>query len=687
MSRDPARRLVLAAGAGLAAILIYGGSLARTPGGLAGEYGFVGADGREVAVTRRVDAAIDFPVRQPLDAAYIFNWDYARFGYPADKPSYVIRWRGFLEVPEAGDYRFMVDAQGEATAALDGSPLALVRDAATSRSLAAGTHAIAIDYTVTSGDARLVLSWQPPGGRMAPIDTRSLGATREAFAAAATRRGLGSLILLAVAAAVAASWWIGRRAAGGAPARWAAAFEAERTRLALGAIILLAALVRFDDYALVPFHNETADEYQHAWEGWHLLREGVPAAWSTFPDRYPASSTRDFRWFGDPYVLVRPYFDHPPLFSLPVGLLCALSGARTFLDCTLPVMRVLPILLSLAGIVLLFRLAKAYGASERAALLATLVYATLPLLVLTHRLVKAESLLALLFMAALLVVRDTLGDRPDETAGTADAPGAAPRPRRGALVAGRLGAASIWTKATGVVVPAVVALSLLARRRRSDAVIVLGLSAAGAVLYLAYGVAYDADIFFKVLGAQSTTKWVSMEAFHDLLGGKAVVKWFGRGTYLWLLLAAVLAAFGRCRRLLLPIVLYVALLALTADHRVIYGWYRLPLFPFLCVAAGIYLERMLDEADLAIAFPFAVTALLSALLYALPEPMAQARSTAWLFAAAAVVPFLPRLLTDRPWAVRVARGGAALLFVAFLVANLAADARLLAVYSSTRGLN
>lgn len=687
MSVDPARRLVLAAGAVLAAILIYGGSLARTPGGLAGEYGFVGADGREVAVTRRVDPAIDFPVPQRLDAAYIFHWDYARFGFPADKPSYVIRWRGFLDVPEAGDYRFMVDAQGEATAALDGAPLALVKDAATERSLAAGTHAIAIDYTVASGDARLVLSWQPPGGRMVPIDTRSLGATREAFAAATTRRGLGSLILLAVAAAVAGSSWIGRHATGGAPARWAAAFEAERTRLALGAIILLAALVRFDDYALVPFHHETADEYQHAWEGWHLLREGTPAAWSTFPDRYPAAATRDFRWFGDPYVLVRPYFDHPPLFSIPVGLLCALSGARTFLDCTLPVMRVLPILLSLAAIVLLFRLAKAYGASERAALLATLVYATLPLLVLTHRLVKAESLLALLFMGALLAVRDTLGDRSDGAEAAASAPEPASRPRRGALIAGLFGAASIWTKATGVVVPLVAALYLVSRRRRRDAAIVLGLAAAGVVLYLAYGMAYDAGIFFEVLEAQSTSKWVSMESFHDLLGGKAVVKWFGRGTYLWLLLAAVLAAFGRCRRLLLPIVLYGALLALTADHRVIYGWYRLPLFPFLCVAAGIYLERMLDEADLAITFPFAVTALLSALLYALPEPVAQARSTAWIFAATAVAPFLPRLLTDRAWAIHVARGGAALLLVAFLVANLAADANLLAIYSSTRGLN
>ncbi len=686
MSLDPARRVVLAVAAALAAILIYGGSLAGTPGGLPGQYSFVGADGRDVEVLRRSDPAIDFPIHERLDAAYIFHWDYARFGFPAEKPSYLIRWRGFLDVPEAGDYRFMVDAQGEATLALDGAPLALVPDATTVRTLAAGPHAIAVDYTLAEGDARLVLSWQPPGGRMAPIDTRFLGASREAFAAAAASRRLGLLLVAAVAAALAAAWWIGRPAAENTRPRWASALEAERTRLALGAIVLLAALLRFNDYALVPFHNETADEYQHAWEGWHLLHEGTPAAWSTFPDRYPPSATRSFRWFGAPYVLVRPYFDHPPLFSLPVGLLCSLAGARTFLDCTLPVMRIVPILLSLVGIVLLYRLSRAYGGSERAALLGSLVYATLPLLVLTHRLVKAESLLALLFMGALLALRDALTDAVPEGAGEPAAAPATARCRRGALVAGLLGALSIWTKATGVIVPVVAAGLLLSRRRRTDAAIVVGLAAGAVGIYLMYGMAYDAGVFFKVLAAQSTTKWVSMEAFHDLLGGKAVVKWFGRGTYLWLLLAGVLAGFGRHRRLLLPLVLYGSLLALTADHRVVYGWYRLPLYPFLCVAAGLYLERLLDEADLSIAFPFAVTALLSGLLYALPETMAQSRPAAWLFAAAAVAPFLPRLLTDRPWAIRVARGGAAFLLAAFLVANLAADARLVDIYAATRGL-
>jgi 4-amino-4-deoxy-L-arabinose transferase-like glycosyltransferase len=270
------------------------------------------------------------------------------------------------------------------------------------------------------------------------------------------------------------------------------------------------------------------------------------------------------------------------LFSLPVGLVCSLAGARSFLECTLPVMRLVPILCSLVGLWLLVRLALAYGASERAALLAGLVYATLPVIVLTHRLVKAENLLAVFFMGAVLAVR------PERRGGE----------RRGAVVAGVLCALAIWTKATGVAVVVVAAILLLAQKRRRDAAIVCGLAAGGLVLYLGYAALYDFGIFLKVMHAQSTSKWVSAESFVDLLSGKVVVKWFGRGTYLWLWIAAACLVTRRARLLLLPIAVYGALLALNADHRVVYGWYRAPLYPFLCVAAGLFLDEWLEEPDL-----------------------------------------------------------------------------------------
>ena len=111
----------------------------------------------------------------------------------------------------------------------------------------------------------------------------------------------------------------------------------------------------------------------------------------------------------------------------------------------------------------------------------------------------------------------------------------------------------------------------------------------------------------------------------DLLAGKVVVKWFGRGWYLWLLLAAGVAAFRKERGLLVPLLVYGAVIVMTADHRVIYGWYRIPIYPFLCVAAGLYLETLLRDADLFVSAPFAFTAVGTGLLYALPEGMAESK--------------------------------------------------------------
>ncbi|HZN04294.1 MAG TPA: PA14 domain-containing protein [Candidatus Polarisedimenticolia bacterium] len=663
------RRLAWAAGAVASAWLLLVGSLLQGRGGLEGTYSFVGAGGQEVEVSRRLDPRLDFPVPQRLDAAYIFHWDYQKFGFPSAMPPYVVRWRGLLSVPETGTYGFSVDAQGAASLSIDGASIEIRPDATTDRPLSQGLHPIAVEYRLDSGDARFVLSWQPPGRRQQPIPQDFLAPDR-GHASASGGKTIGWGLLAAGVVAAVALWRRGGRSRDGFAGRLLQGLQEERPRLALGAIVLLAAVLRFHDYALVPFHHETADEYQHAWEGWHLLHTLQPAAWTTFPDAYPPDQAHDFRWFGDRYIVVRPYFDHPPLFSIPVGIVCSFAGARSFLECTLPAMRLVPILLSLAGLLLLDRLARAYGCSERATLLAALVYAVVPVVILGQRLVKAESLLALLFMGALLAVR------PNRPGG----------PARGAVTAGILGALSLWTKATGLGVVAVTAIALLAQRRRRDALVATGIAGAGLLLYLGYAAAYDFGIFLEVMQGQASSKWVSAESFRDLLGGKAVVKWFGGGTYLWLWIALAVAALRRGRMtILVPVAVYATLLALSADHRVVYGWYRVPLYPFLCIAAGVYLDEMLQESDLPRTFLFAMTAVVSALLYALPEAVGQSRPVLYLFAAAALLPFLPRIVTERPWAHRLAAGGAIVLLLLFVVANVATVGGLLEIYSRTRG--
>ena len=678
-TRGGSRRAAFVLLAPAAVYLFFLMSLFRPAGGLAGDYLVVGQGGVEAPVHRRVDPRIDFPVSQRIDAAYVFHWNQERLGdFPRDSmPPYRIHWTGLLRAPRAGIYGFAIDAQGEAKLSIDGMTLETQPGAVMERMLAAGWHPIALDYSLAQqGDARLILSWRPPDGPLQPVPSDVLAPDRDAIGRADARRTLGWLLVAAGAAGFAGMLYLSRRE-GSAAARLRSLVRGERATLALGGIVILAAVLRFHDYALVPFHHETADEYQHAWEGWTLLHEGVPKAWSTFPDRYPTEQTRDFRWFGDRYTLVWPYFDHPPLFSMIVGAVVSLAQPATyrppwdFLSCTLPVMRVVPIMLSLIGILLLYRLAREYGATERAALLAALVYATLPVIVLAHRLVKAESLLSLLFMGAILAVH-----RHDRS-GRAG----------GAILAGVLSGLAIWCKATGVAAIAVVLIQLLSRRRYRGALMALGVTCAFLLLYLLYAWALDFGIFMKVIEAQATTKWVGLEALQDLLGGKVVTKSFGRGWYLWLLLCAGIAALRRERALLLPLAVYTTIIAMTADFRVIYGWYRIPLYPFLCVAAGVLLEEMLDEADLYRVFPFAVAAISTGALYAWAgSPVIQSKPAVALFGLVALAPYVARLAFDRPITRSLARAATWLLLAFFLFTSLRTIDGLLEIYSATRGL-
>jgi 4-amino-4-deoxy-L-arabinose transferase-like glycosyltransferase len=660
------RGYILLGAVTLYALLLW--ALLRPAGGLPGAYFSRGPDGAEILVHRRIDPGIEFRVPQRLEAAYLFHWDVRRWGVPEERPPYLIRWGGLLVVPRNGRHGFMVDVQGEAGLRIDGIPVALRPDSVTERELQEGLHPIELDYASPEGDARVVLLWKPPGGSLRPIPSANLAADQDAIDRGRTRRLAGWLLLAAGGVAGLIGWVSARRAGGttGGRAAWSAT---DRSPMALGAILLLAALLRFHDYALVPFHHETADEYQHAWEGWHLLHEGVPVSWSFFSGSYPPAQVRHLLWFGHGYVLVRPYFDHPPLFSILVGLVNSVAGAPTFLSCTLPAMRLVPIILSLAGILLLYRLALHYGASERGALLAALVYAVLPVIVLSHRLVKAESLLSLLFMGVILAVGRYEGSG---------------RARDAALV-GLLCGLSIWTKATGVAVVVTAVVLLVSRRRYRGAALVLLMTAGFLGLYLVYAWAYDFGIFLEVVRAQSTVKWASFESLLELLRGKVVDLHFGGGLYLWLLLSAGVVAFRKERALLLPLAIYASLMVLTADFRVIYGWYRIPLYPFLCVAAGIYLEEMVEASDLSRTFPFAITALATGLIYSLPSAYAQSKPAVALFAVVAVVPYVVRLAHERPATVRGARVATHVLVALFLLSSLAADRNLLEIYSAMRG--
>lgn len=130
-----------------------------------GEFGTIDYFARKV--TERVDPQIDFAWR-----------DSPAPGVSADY--FAVRWTGRLEVPRAGRHTFYVTSDDGVRLVLAGkklienwTPHGATTDSA-SAELAAGSHEIVLEFFEHTGDSRIRLEWEPPGGARQVIPASQL---------------------------------------------------------------------------------------------------------------------------------------------------------------------------------------------------------------------------------------------------------------------------------------------------------------------------------------------------------------------------------------------------------------------------------------------------------------------------------------------------------------------------------
>lgn len=627
--------------------------------GLLAVYSALTPAGEPIPLHVRVDPALDFATPHRLIQPFAQHWNLDRLPLPAEVPPLQVRWTGFLRSPRPGTHRLQVRTSGEVRFLLGGRPVAPGPDGTAAVDLRPGWHPVDLTYRRVEGDPGVQVLWEQPGRPgLAPVPPSALAPSERAIRARPIRQ-LGGAGLIA-AGVLAGIGFARRRHRPESLAGWIAA---NRHQVALAGILLLALLLRLHRYDAIPFHNETADEYAYGWEGWSLIHEGIPVGWTFYPQHYPPSTITRIRWLGDPFYLARPYFDHQVGFALLAGAACTAQGADRMFDCTLRKTRLLPILLSLVTLVLIALCGWRYFDTRLPGTLAALLFATLPPIVLGNRLVKSDNLLAPLLLLAFL-----LADRYRSAGGS----------RRRAGLAG-LAAVALWTKATGVVVPVTAGLILATKKRWRGIGVIAAAAALAAALFLAYGAAYDWTTFTKVLELEST-KSVSLRTVLDLATTSRVVETpFGTGWYIFLIAATVWMAAAREKPiLLLPAAAYFVILTATADSRGLYGWYRLPLFPWLCLAAGWLLAEWWREKDALRGFLLAATALPAALTAALPPSAADTRAAVVAVFGLTLLPPVWAYFRPSPLAERLGRAGVlaalAILFAGNAVTILRQDA-------------
>lgn len=354
-------------------------------------------------------------------------------------------------------------------------------------------------------------------------------------------------------------------------------------------ITFLGAILRIHNYDSLPPDNWTADEYAFAWSGMSLIKDHVPTSWSLL------SPTGDFPvivWEAksNRYRLVTPWFDHPPLFGLIVGMAAILGGAKEFFDCKLSAMRIPSLIFGIISIVLLYLLAfKLFNRSV--AIITSLIFATHPNTVLLSRIAVSENLLLLLIIIVSLCCLEYQKTEQKKYLYSA------------VIIA----AITPLIKVTGLFIPISLAVWLIYQKKWRDSIIAAASGILGFSLYYLYGWIYDFEFFLKIMKEHSS-RFLDFGILKYLVWPSLVSPslffedawWFFSWITVPLFLQSNLEKF-KINLIALPLLIYSLLLVISGSQSHFYVWYLIPFYPLLFLILGKFLDDFKNNPSFLVA--------------------------------------------------------------------------------------
>ena len=540
---------------------------------------FVEHEGVRQEMARTTEHRLSFPNEQRPLARYAQRWDFARFGIPAEIPRLDVTLRARLFVPEGGRYLHL-DASDRTTIRVDG------RELRADEAVGEGWHALEVDWRGTlRASTRLALNWGSTMGDLEPVPRASLVPGEGSWPP--TRIWLWIVAVCAAGALAAALYRIESADTHAARARRIAS-------LMTALVVILGVGIRLIDYDVMPDFRENDDERFAIWDGYQILEDGTTQGLTLWHGDYAATGHGTIfraRFFDRDYHMVTPYFEHPPLLHLLVGATGHLGGAQEYREVRLSHARLVPILLSAITLLLIIAIGRRLSPTGPAPWLGALLYAAIPWIAIQTRVVKEEALVVPLASAATLFFlrwRDD-GKKTRELV-------------LAAVMAGLCPLAKVTGLAIIVALCALVARETLrAGARQRPFWIAVGTSLGTASLLLVWGAVVNWSSFIYAQGLQTSRPVhfnIFLRFFDDALINHNIV---GRGWLLFLWLAAMGGMYRRkpadTAALALPLMCYFAMIALGSGTWT-FGWYVLPLLPFLCIAAGIFLGELWARPDL-----------------------------------------------------------------------------------------
>jgi 4-amino-4-deoxy-L-arabinose transferase-like glycosyltransferase len=607
-------------------------------------------DGEWRTVARTTEHRAQFPNERRALARYVQAWDFVRDGIPAELFEFRANVRTRVEIPPRGR-ELHVLARPRADVRIDGEPH---RNGAR---VSAGSHTLEVDWSGDFRDQNVgLVTYTCRGPAPAPATSPFCEQVPlRAFTPPSPRRTTFWILAVLAALGVAFTTWRLWEWEPVRRARWLG-------RIALVGLVVLGLGVRLFDYDVMPDFRENGDELFATWNGWSLIESGETRGWSLWANIYAGRVHHSrLEYFGMDWNIIEPYFEHPPLVHVLVGIAAHLGGAEHFAHSKLAHTRLVPILLMIPTLLLMFGIGRRVDPRGAGPWLACLLYAVIPTIVLQTRVIKEEALLGPLGLGAIyavLVWRDS-------------------RSTRALVAAGLLAGLATWAKVTGFAfVPAVVML-LLADRHYRAATIAGSIGVVVSVGLLGYGALIDWDTFLFAQRHQGTrplhfnifTRWFDVTLINHSVIGR------GWMLFLWLGTAATHARrkVELSNPVITPLVLYTAAITIGTGNWT-FGWYAVPLYPWLCLGAGRFLADLWEKPDLFRGFLACVLLGLYSLNFVI-DPVFMKQPPNWPFlrvviALVVTLLFAPFGLVQAlrsPLTERIARGAVAVLLVGFVV--------------------
>lgn len=331
-----------------------------------------------------------------------------------------------------------------------------------------------------------------------------------------------------------------------------------------------------------------------AWQGLHLIEDGIPVAWSTlpYPDRAEIYRGKIDYFGSNPEVSVRlykPWLDQPPLWGLISGGFAHLYKADKSQIVPNSFIRTPAVIFATFTAILVFLIARSVS-GYWSGIIAMFLYGTIPIFVFSSRLSVPENFIAFIFTLIVWFVLGYINN---------------PKFRYLAIIPVLAGLAGL-SKATGYFV-ILFPMYFAIKQGKWKHVFYLFLATLPFVaLFFWYGNHFDAEIFRLIIETQASRPvgfasiaWFFVSPAFDIF--TMTDSW-----YIFCLLASAYFLFGprldRKYIISFAFIFWLMVVAVSGGEGDLLPWYRYPAFPFMAICGAWALQFAVKKANILVSF-------------------------------------------------------------------------------------